>query len=119
MIKEIVDYIEANTSFVTGTDMFVGYQPDSPDQCVCIREFPVTQNWSGMITMRLQVLTRAKDYFTARDDVYVIHNLIKLTGFFITDYLVMFCDIASMPQSIGHDIAGRFEFSGNYLMYLK
>lgn len=119
MIKEIASYIETNTSFTIGTDLFVGLHEGAQDQCVVLNEFPDGENWSGMINFRLQVLARAKDYFTARADAYIVHELIKLTGFALINYVVMFSDILSMPQPIGRDLEGRFELSANYMLYIK
>jgi len=80
MIKEIAKFIESKTSFVIGTDLFVGHRlQDSPDRCQVILESGGGKPYFDLpdrIDKAIQVISRAKTYFNARDDAWAIYKAI-------------------------------------------
>jgi len=80
MIKELCNYIEDNTSFVLGTDLFaISVDSDDIDECVVIAE-PSPGLVNGILTDLRQIpfvaYARAKTRFTARDNAYAVFNLL-------------------------------------------
>ena len=135
MLKEIVQFIEDQTSFVIGTDLFAGHRlQDAPDQCQVVLEtggsalhFDLTDRNDKMI----QVLSRGKTYFTAREDAMEVFDALH-TGAYgmsghtlaavapaVQDYEAMVIEAVSDPQYIGQDEKGRYEFSTNYLFRIR
>jgi len=135
MLKEIAEFIEAQTSFVIGTDLIVGHRlTDSPDRCNVILEtaggglhFSLTDR----VDKQIQIISRAKTYFDARDDAHEIFNALH-TGDYgssghtlsavapaTQDYEAMTIEALSDPQYIGQDEKGRFEFSTNYTWRIR
>ena len=135
MLKEIIQFIEDKTSFVIGTDLYAGHRIlDAPDQCQVVLEtgggslhFDLTDRVDKMI----QILSRAKTYFTARADAMEIFDALH-TGDYgsaghtlaavapaVQAYEAMTIEAVSDPQYIGQDEKGRYEFSTNYLFKIK
>lgn len=80
MIKELTNYIAANTSFVVGTTLFaLAVDSDSIDECVVIAE-PAPGLADGYLEGKRQVplvaYARAKTRFTARDNAYTVFDLL-------------------------------------------
>ena len=135
MLKEIVQFIEDKTSFVIGTDLFAGHRiPEAPDQCQVVMEtggsglnFDLTDRVDKMI----QVISRAKTYFTARADAREIFDALHAGAYgmaghtlaavapAVQDYEAMTIEAISDPQYIGQDEKGRYEFSTNYLFRIR
>ncbi len=83
MIKELCAYIAANTSFVVGTDLIeISADSDVDDECVVIAE-PAPGLVNGLLTDLRQVplvaYARAVTRFTARDNAYIVFNLLHGT----------------------------------------
>lgn len=111
-------YLAAEGYGTVGADLFLGFQPDSPDNCITIYDTspPVLPESQGLQVdqMTCQVLVRNKDYLQARDSIAAIHRDIvgydgTMGGFDVT---AVFIDQA--PASIGQDEKGRAEWSAHY-----
>ena len=80
MIKELCNYVADNSAFTLGTDLFaISIDPNPVDTCVVIAEYaPGLAN--GLLTDLRQIplvaYSRAKTRFTARDNAYVVFNLL-------------------------------------------
>jgi len=130
MLKEITTYIANNTDFVIGTDLFAGHRPsNAPEECIVILEnaggatnFLLTDK----VDKAVQILSRAKTYFTARDNIYTVYNLLHgkswielpevVSG---VEYIAMTIEAITIPQSIGQDERGLYEFSVNFIFRIK
>ena len=81
MIKELCNYIAANTTYTVGVDLFaISLDPDSDiDECVVIAE-PTPGLANGLLTdlrfIPLVAYSRALTRFTARDNAYIVFNLL-------------------------------------------
>jgi len=84
MIKEICQYIESNTAYQVGIDLFeISINPDSDiDECTVIAE-PNPGLVDGLLTDKrfipLVAYSRALTRFTARDNAYIVFNLLHGT----------------------------------------
>ncbi len=80
MIKELSNYIEANTAFTVGTTLFaLAVDSDSIDECIVITE-PAPGLADGYLEGKRQIplvaYARAKTRFTARDNLYIVFDLL-------------------------------------------
>jgi hypothetical protein len=128
MLKEICQWIEANSTFVLGTTLQCGHRtPSAPDRCVVVQETgggDTNFDQPDMEWIQVQVVTRGETYFNARDDARTIHALLHgAAGITIgtapaTQYIIGAITAVNPPQYIGQDDTRRFEFSTNYRVAL-
>lgn len=117
MIKELCNYIAANTAYTVGVDLFaISLDPDSDiDECVVIAE-PAPGLADGLLTDKrfipLVAYSRALTRFTARDGAYIVFNLlhgtqqVSLTA--IGSGYVYVCNFeCRTPYYVGMDESGR------------
>ena len=80
MIKEFVTYIGNNTSFTVGTDLFaISVDSDLIDECVVIAESGSGLADGLLLDYRqipLRCYSRALTRFDARDNAYIVFNLL-------------------------------------------
>jgi len=132
MLKEITTWLVGKVGGLTiGTNVQVGFRAqDAPVRCHTILEsggaLPVFE-LTDRVDPMLQVVSRAADYVTARDDAYAIFDAINGTaGWKIaavapstTVYEAQVIEALAAPQYIGQDEKGAFEFSTNYQFKMK
>lgn len=122
MIKQLCDWIEANSSFDLGDTLQVGHRiQGAPDRCVVVQEtaggdsnfYQPDIEW-----LQIQVVARGKTYLNARDDARTIHDLLNgASGIEIGTSPNLFAitiTAVAPPQYVGQDDTRRFEFSTNY-----
>jgi len=130
MLKEICQYIEDNTSFIIGTDLFAGHRPsNAPEECIVILEDAgggTNFLLPDKVDKAVQVLSRAKTFFTARDNIYTIYELLHGKSWIElpvvvagNEYIAMTIEAITVPQSIGQDERGLYEFSVNFIFRIK
>lgn len=131
MIKEVAAFIASKTTFVVGSTLQVGHRTqDAPDQCNVVLESAgggLHFDLSDRVDKMIQIISRAKTYFKARDDAWEIFNVLHgASGWTLSavapasqDYEAMVIEALADPQSIGQDDKGRFEFSTNYIFRIK
>jgi hypothetical protein len=126
MLKELSDWIEANSTYILGTTLQCGHRPPSaPDRCAVVQETgggDTNFDQTDMEWVQIQIVTRAETYFDARDDARALHDLLHgAAGVeFGTGANVFRATITAVnpPQYIGQDETRRFEFSTNYRVAL-
>ncbi len=123
MIKEFCKYIEANTSFTLGTDLFaISVDSDDIDECVVIAE-PAPGLVDGLLPDKRQVplvaYSRAVTRFTARDNAYTVFDLLTwgASDLFHGNTQIHLADIGNgvyvcnfecrTPYHVGLDESGR------------
>jgi len=117
-IQDLADYIEANTSLVVDTDLYIGEEPhDSPDECVTLLTSPgSTRTESGMDVQALQVLANGKSFIAAEDLAQTVHDLLaNKPGFSGLDD-VFYCEVLNSPFPVGRDGRSRYVFSSNFII---
>jgi hypothetical protein len=119
MIGEaFMGYLAAEGYGTVGDDLFLGFQPDSPDNCITIYDTspPVLPESQGLQVdnMTCQILVRNEDYLQASDTVQSIHK--GIVGFSGTmgEFAVTMVFVDQAPASIGLDEKGRAEWSAHY-----
>ncbi|MDD4984335.1 MAG: hypothetical protein PHQ43_00900 [Dehalococcoidales bacterium] len=115
MIKELCEYIEDNSSFTVGTTLFaISVDPDV-DTCIVVEE-PAPGLADGLLTDKrnipLVVYARAATKFTARDNAYVVFNLLhgatQISLEAIGSGPVYVCNVeCRTPYYVGLDETGR------------
>lgn len=134
MLKEITDFIADKASLTRDTNLFAGHRPQGTiDVCDVVMESAggtVFFDLPERADIVIQVLSRAKTYFTARARAYVIYDAIFAdfteggsAGWTLpvvdNAYEAMIIEPLAPPQYIGQDEKLRFEFSTNYIFRMK
>lgn len=131
MFKEICIFIQAQTSFGVPYIQTGHRAQSAPDRCALISEAGGGETFPDLPDMAdpiIQIVTRAKTYFEARADAMVFYNALHgeagwnlphAGGGSGPDYLAMTIDAIAVPQYIGQDSNGRFEFSTNYIFRME
>jgi len=119
------------TSLIIGDTLQVGHRPqDAPDACDTILESSggsIIFDLPERADLAIQVLSRAKTYFTARARAWAIYDAIFRDWIYgsagwtlpiVTvgeEYEAMIIEPMATPQYIGTDEKNRAEFSCNYI----
>jgi hypothetical protein len=131
VLKEITTYLknQLGTSWVIGTNVFAGYIPsDKTADCVALIETGGKPNFylPDAPELTFQILSRAKDYQTARNNAYLVyeklHAKVGITLPVVVEgkeYYVNTMEAVSLPQSLGQDERGNFILSTNYILRLQ
>jgi len=84
LLDDVATFVDTSTALTVGTDLFKGLMPDTPDACVALYETPgeMALEMGGGSTPtverpHLQVISRAADYVTARNNSQTVHNAIR------------------------------------------
>ena len=130
MIKEITQFISDETTLIIGTDLFCGHRPQTAqDRCHVVLETAgggLYYDLPDRVDKMIQIISRAKTYFTARDDAQAVFDLLHgragcampviTSGI---EYEAQTIEAVADPQYIGQDEKGRYEFSTNYIFRIK
>lgn len=119
MIAEAYLFFLAAEGFGTvGTDLFLGHQPDKPDNCITSYDTvpPILPESQGLQVdyMTCQVLVRNHNYAQARGTLSAIHKGIVGFSGVMGIHAVTAVFVESPPASIGRDEKGRAEWSAHY-----
>jgi len=129
MIKAIAQYIENETDFTIGTDLWVGFIPSSETgDCVALIESGGVPNFylKDAKAKAVQVISRAADYQMARSNAQTIFDLLHgAAGISLPEvvegelYYANTITAISDPQSLGQDEKGLFIISTNYFFRVQ
>jgi hypothetical protein len=131
MFREICTFISNQTGFVIGDTLQVGHRiQDAPDRCVLISERgggEPNDYFVDMANLEIQIITRAKSYFDARDDAWTVYEAIQASAGWNMpridgsgeDFLAMTVNAISTPGYISTDENGRHEFSVNFIFRME
>ena len=127
MFMEICTFIESRTGFVIGSTLQAGHRlQTAPERCVLISESAggaTEPDLPDRADFLIQAVSRAKTYFNARDDCWTVYralhgtagwNMPRLDGSG-ADYIAWTVEALAIPQYIGQDENGLFEFSVNFI----
>ena len=123
MIKEFCNYLESNLDLSMGSTLFVGrIPPESGDLCSVVLERsgervdPLNEK---MRFKAVQILTRGKTYFSARDEAHrIFDEIINIAGVEVSGYTILSIT-GNAPSDIGQDSKDRFEFTCNVIVSYK
>ena len=133
MFREICTLVEARTSFVIGTTLQVGHRlQEAPDRCVTLSESAggaTVPDLPDRADFNVQAISRATTYFQARADAWEVYTALHGTAGWNMprldplpgdeDYWAIVIDAIAIPQYIGQDEKGRFEFSVNFIFRVQ
>jgi len=130
MIKEIAQYIENETGFTIGTDLFVGHRlSTSPDECIVVLENAGGKpdfDLPDKVEKAIQIISRAATYFTARENAYTVYDLLHgKSGITLPivvgsdEFVAMVIEGMNVPQTIGQDDKSLWEFSTNFIFRMR
>ena len=119
-VKSLTEYVEAQTSLVIDTDLFVGAEEeDSPGEFVVITEMPGSgQNYSGLQTRAIQITVKALSLIAAETLAGTVFDLLAHKPGFPSgglDENIFYCDVIGRPGFIDKDERGRFIYTANLL----
>lgn len=77
ILRELLTYLEDNTSLVIGTDLFQGVLPEGTIEGTVFRQVGGTQSMSGMVSVLIAINTFYRDYDTAIDNLETLHNMLS------------------------------------------
>jgi len=127
MFQEIVTFISNQTGFTIGTTLQAGHRlATAPDRCVLVAESAggaTVPELPDRADFLIQALSRAKTYFDARADAWTVYTALHGTAGWNMpilsgsgdDYIAWTVEALAIPQYIGQDVDGRFEFSVNFI----
>jgi hypothetical protein len=81
MLSEIAEYLEDEAIGTVDTDIFVGFMPDDPADCICLYEYAGSApDWTGdgkkHMNPGLQVVGRGNVHATVRAKLQEIEDLL-------------------------------------------
>lgn len=131
MFREICVFIKTQTGFGEPYIQEGHRVVSAPPRCALISEAGGAETFPDLpdqANMMIQIVTRGRTYFEARDDAWVFYNALHgEAGWNLPnvgpgsgpDFLAMTIDAVTTPQYIGQDQNGRFEFSTNYIFRME
>lgn len=118
LIEQVATYLADDLSLGTpGTDIFIGYLPDTPDAAIAVLDTGGTEP-SPFIpnkTPTFQVMIRDVDYDTGKAVLDSVRGLHQKVGELVTSETYFYYILAIAEGGhIGRDEAGRDLFSINF-----
>jgi len=125
LIKEITQYIAANTSLVVGSTLFAGFtESDAPRTCVIVQELdPAIADYllTDVVQKPIRVLVRGATYWTteatARSVFDLLHGKMQVTLPVVTSGTTYCVNITGThPYYLGKDANGSHVFVVNFMV---
>lgn len=131
MLKKIATLISTLTGWTIGTNLQVGFRTQgAPERCRLVSEIGGGESnyyIPDSMNLSIQIVTRGKSYGAARDDAW--HGFWALQGTAgwnmpglesgDPDHIAEVVEALAVPQYIGQDANGLFEFSTNYIFKVR
>lgn len=120
---DMLKYLELNGLGVEGTNLFLGFEPESPDNCITIYdEAASTIPESACLSvdsLGIQITVRNSNYALAEQTSRSIHK--RIVGFggkalVPGGEIVSYLTVETAPNSIGKDIKGRNQWTAHYVV---
>lgn len=123
MLDDFGSYVNTNTSFTLGTDLYLSLMPESPDNVVVLIEnsgtAPVftlgSTNTPQMERPELQVIVRNTSYATGRSNSETLYRLLtQITNTTIGSTLYHRVEAVAAPALYDRDSSRRSLFTCNF-----
>ena len=118
-IKDFIELSDTGLGWTFGTNMFIGFTPETPDNCICIYDtggYPPQSNYDYFKpTIQIMIRGNKQDYQSAWDDAKQLMTALHgVHGEVIN--LTTYIQILSMSDILflGYDKNKRPEFSINF-----
>lgn len=118
ILSRLTSYISVQLSLVLDTSIFIGVMP-SEIQCEHILLRLISggiDNESGMSSVPIQVLSKARSYKDAEELAVSVHTLIGNKSGFVGVSDIQYCKTLMRPVLIGQNEDGFCIFSATYLL---
>jgi hypothetical protein len=118
--EQVVNYINNQEIATKNTDLFLGFQPDNPYNCIVIYDVSSSSDPDSQSVdidnFDIQILVRNQSYTEARDILINLHKkLIAFSGKFEDNgNIIGYVNCVTNPSSIGKDEHGNNEWSAYY-----
>lgn len=122
MLDAVADYLATKDIGTVGTDLFMGFLPDKPDNLVALFEYAgdpmeMTMGSGGSVLERpgLQVRVRNTSYSAAKTKIEdVVDELHGLANETLSNKTYLLIKANQSPESLGLDASFRSEFVVNF-----
>lgn len=123
---DLVAYLDTNSSYTAGTDLFEGPMPELPDSCVAVTHYASEESddWSmgpslsapGSELLRVQLMVRHGTKATAQANGLTLHQLLRnMQGVTMTSgKVVLAVEDQGEPLNLGQDPNLRWRCASNY-----
>lgn len=118
---DILKYLENKGIGVENVDMYIGFEPDTPNNCITFYDesLPPLPESSNLAVdgFGVQVLVRNENYHTAEFKIKAIHKLIVGFGgssLIVGGDVVSYITIETPPYSLGKDDNGKNHWTSHY-----
>ena len=120
---DMLKYLELKGLGVEGINLFLGFEPESPDNCITIYdESASTIPESACLSvdsLGIQITVRNNNYALAEQISRSIHK--RIVGFggaalVPGGEIVSYLTVETAPNSLGKDIKGRNQWSAHYVV---
>lgn len=122
-LSQLADYLQAQGVGTPGTDIFVGKQPATPDNCITlVGVYGGTPNVTipDLMFPRFQVIVRNTDFEVGSTKLRAVrtalHDMIAMS---LTNFFVYYIHADQEGFPIGEDDKGRAEFSINFAAEIR
>lgn len=118
---DLLKYLESKNYGIEGTNLFLGFEPDSPKNCITFYdEQATTPSESSCLKIDMfgiQVLVRNSNYNSGYEIINNIHKTV--TGFggrslVNNGDVVSYITVETSPYSLGKDNDGYNQFTAHY-----
>lgn len=113
-------YIQAQTSYKIGTDLFVNSEPTEPDDCITVYDYGGlgTSYINGECDSepKIQIRSRATSQVAATATLYTLRGVILPLAGQKADGDALYAWLASGIFNLGRDDNDRFIFTDNYIL---
>lgn len=119
MIKELLDWIETKTSYIIGTDLYLGTLPTDDDDGIAAFQVGGDENESGMQAVQINFIALNIDYTSCETYINDIYQLlayskgIQLATEYIHNSIPM-----GIPRYLGINEHKRSRWSASFVLYL-
>jgi len=119
-LREFADWIEANSSYVIGTDLFLGYvQTDAPSPCAAIVPIPGgNKNESGLMTLPTQIYSFSDEWEDGWNMQQAFVDLLEGMNMTLSEWTVVRINVDLLPQVLTKGEDGRWMFSTIYNIFV-
>jgi len=122
LLDELKDYLVAQGVGTFGTNLFIGYEPDTPKDVVSL--FPIGSQQApsavgGKEYPLIQVRVRSETYPSGYNKARQIFTLLHQETNLLATLRGRCYALSSEPLFLGHGDNGEFLFSQNYTWYLS
>lgn len=104
----LCQYIENETGYKIGIDLFAGVMPASKEVGIILSDFGGSENETNVVKAGVQVIAIYDDYATSVKKCQEIHNFLVYTnGFYVGDSYIFNCIPLSLPKFLHQNEKGH------------